>query len=198
MSSLMVSAQVALPAWVKARGLAITQLVFNGALSLGSVLWGVVAEQAGLPWTFVIAAAGLAVSSVVALRWRLATPGAAQFTPSLHWPAPQVAEIPADDQGPVMVMIEYRIDPAKRAAFAEVLERLGHIRRRDGALFWDHFVDTADPTRHVEVFLSESWLEHLRQHERVTVADRAVEDQVKAFHVGTEPPVVTHLVSARE
>ena len=96
-----------------------------------------------------------------------------------------------------MVTIEYRIDPLKRAAFAEALERLGHIRRRDGALFWDHFIDTSDPTRHVEVFLSDSWLEHLRQHERVTIADRAVEDPLRAFHVGTEPPVVTHLVSAR-
>jgi hypothetical protein len=96
-----------------------------------------------------------------------------------------------------MVMIEYRIDPARNEVFAKVLERMGHVRRRDGALFWEHFSDAADPARHVEAFISESWMEHLRQHERVTVADRALENELRAFHVAGEAPVVTHLISAR-
>ena len=41
----------------------------------------------------------------------------------------------------------------------------------------------------------ESWVEHLRQHERVTVADRAAEEKAKAFHVDPEPIVVTHWVA---
>ena len=69
--------------------------------------------------------------------------------------------------------------------------------RRDGALFWEHFTDTADPMRHVETFIAENWLEHLRQHERVTLADRALEEEVRAYHKGDGPPMVTHLVSAR-
>ena len=96
-----------------------------------------------------------------------------------------------------MVTIEYRIDPARGAAFADVLERMGHVRRRDGALFWEHFADTADPSRHVEVFIAESWLEHLRQHERVTQADRALEEELRTYQVGDKAPVVTHLISDR-
>jgi hypothetical protein len=80
-----------------------------------------------------------------------------------------------------MVTIEYRVDPAQRTAFAEVLERVGRVRRRDGALLWEHFADKANPARHIEVFIAESWLEHLRQHERVTVADRALEDELRRF-----------------
>ena len=96
-----------------------------------------------------------------------------------------------------MVLVEYRVDPARSAAFTEALERLGQVRRRAGALFWEHFTDTADPSRHIETSISENWVEHLRQHERVTLADRGLEEEVRAFQVGERPSVVTHLVSAR-
>jgi hypothetical protein len=96
-----------------------------------------------------------------------------------------------------MVTIDYRIDPATAEAFAEVLERMGHVRRRDGALFWEHFADAADPRRHVEAFIAENWLEHLRQHERITRSDRALEEELNSYQVDDKAPVVTHLISAR-
>jgi predicted MFS family arabinose efflux permease len=197
MSTLMLSAQVALPPWVKARGLAVVQMVFSGALTLGSLLWGVLADLAGIPWTLVVAAAGLAGASILTMRWRLPAQEDEDQRPSFHWPAPVTASSIPDDRGPVMVTIEYHINPARSAAFAEVLERMGHIRRRDGALFWEHFSDAADPDRHIEVFIAESWMEHLRQHERITIADRAVEDELRTFQVDGQAPRVSHLVSAR-
>jgi MFS family permease len=196
MSTLMLSAQVALPEWVKARGLAVAQMVFSGAITLGSLAWGAVADRMGIPWTLVLAAGGLAVASVLTLRWRLAL-DTVDRTPSQHWPDPVVAGDIPGDRGPVMVMVEYRVDPGRSEAFAETLERLGHVRRRDGALFWEHFTDTADPTRHIETFIAENWTEHLRQHERVTLADRALEEELRAYQVGGQAPIVTHLVGAR-
>jgi MFS family permease len=197
MSTLMLSAQVALPPWVKARGLAVVQMVFSGALTLGSLLWGALADQVGIPWTLLTAGVGLAGASFLTLRWRLPAQEAEDYRPSLHWPLPTTAGSIADDRGPVMVTVEYRIDPARSTAFAEALERRGHVRRRDGALFWEHFADAADPARHIEVFIAESWMEHLRQHERVTVGDRALEDELRTFQLGEAAPVVTHLISAR-
>jgi hypothetical protein len=196
MSTLMLSAQVALPEWVKARGLAVAQMVFSGALTLGSLVWGVVADGMGISWTLILAAGGLAVASVLTLRWRLALE-TVDRTPSQHWPEPVVTGDIPGDRGPVMVMVEYRVELGRGAAFAETLERLGHVRRRDGALFWEHFTDTADPTRHIETFIAENWTEHLRQHERATLADRALEEELRAFQVGGIAPVVTHLVGVR-
>jgi len=86
---------------------------------------------------------------------------------------------------------------AKGKLAMPVLALGGHVRRRDGALFWEHFTDTADPMRHVETFIAENWTEHLRQHERVTLADRALEEELRAFQVGDNAPIVTHLVGAR-
>src|SRR5260370_42176042 len=94
-----------------------------------------------------------------------------------------------------MIEIEYRIELARRQDFAGAVEALGRLRRRAGAFFWAHFVDVGDPARNVEVFLVESWLQHLRQHDRMTIGDRAIQERVTAFHIAAEPPKVLHLVA---
>jgi hypothetical protein len=95
----------------------------------------------------------------------------------------------------VLVTVEYRIDPARARDFADSMSELRRIRERDGAIFWELFEDAADPRRHVECFLVDSWIEHLRQHERVTAEDRMLENRARAFHTGDAPPVVSHLIA---
>ena len=198
LSTLNVAAQVALPAWVKARGLSVYLLVFNGGLAFGSPLWGFVANRLGMPLALAISASGLAAAALVVLRWKLPAADVSNLAPSMHWPAPLVAlEDLEAEKGPVMIEIEYRIDPAQQVAFSQALQELGRVRRRDGAIFWQHFVDVSDPARNVEVFMLESWLQHLRQHERVTVADRPIQERVLAFHVGDSPPRLAHFVAEK-
>jgi hypothetical protein len=67
--------------------------------------------------------------------------------------------------------------------------------RRDGAVRWGLFADPGRPTQYLETFLVESWAEHLRQHARVTMEDRIVQDLARSFHAGSEEPVVTHLIA---
>ena len=110
----------------------------------------------------------------------------------MHWPQPIVTEAVEADAGPVMVTVEYRIAATDREEFLAALERLAHERKRDGAYAWGIFRDTADETRYLETFFVESWLEHLRQHQRVTKADRKLEDQVRRY--AQDVPVVTHLI----
>jgi MFS family permease len=197
LASLNVSAQVALPEWVRARGLALFMTVYFGAHTAGSALWGQVAALAGLPLAHVIAAAGALLAIPLTWRWHLQTGSDIDLTPSMHWPAPIVSREVEQDRGPVLVTVEYRIDPAERTPFLAALDRLGHERRRDGAYRWGVFEDAADPARLVETFLVESWLEHLRQHERVTNADRVMQGEVRQFNLEGEPKV-THLIAAEK
>jgi hypothetical protein len=78
----------------------------------------------------------------------------------------------------------------------DVLDELALERRRDGAFAWSVFKDATQPDRFVECFFEESWLEHLRHHERVTSADREIQARVRGFHLGSAPPLVTHLLAA--
>jgi Transmembrane secretion effector len=90
---------------------------------------------------------------------------------------------------------EYRIDPKDREPFLAALAKLAYERRRDGAYAWGVFEDAAEEGRMLETFLVDSWLEHLRQHERVTHADRVVQAAVYRFQTeGT--PKVTHLIAS--
>ncbi len=196
LSVLTISAQYALPEWVRGRGLAIYVTVMFGALSLGSAVWGQVATSLGLGPALFIAAAGCAIGIPVLRRWKLQTAKGLDLSPSVHWPLPVMTGDFDAHRGPVMVMVTYEIDPGSREQFLEALEQVGRERRRDGAYEWRVFEDPNKQGCFVETFLSDSWLDHLRQHERVTKSDRAQEDAARKFQVG-EGPVTTHLVAAR-
>ena len=195
LATLSVSAQVALPDWVRGRGLALYTTVFFGCLTLGSAAWGEIAEWVGLPLAHFLAAAGAVVAIPLTWRWKLQTGAEFDLSPSMHWPAPITAQSIASDRGPVLVTVEYQIRPQDREAFLEAIAKLEHGRRRDGAYAWGVFEDAAGPGRMVETFLVESWMEHLRQHERVTNADRIVQEAVGRFHMHGEPKV-THFIAA--
>ena len=94
-----------------------------------------------------------------------------------------------------MVTVEYRVDPKDRKAFLAAISEFGSQRRRDGAFAWGIFEDAAEEGRFVETFMVESWIEHLRQHQRVTDADRVLQEAVQRFHPGAKP-TVTHLIAA--
>jgi MFS family permease len=195
LATLTVSAQVSLPDWVRARGLALFTTVFFGCLTLGSAVWGELAAVLGLPAAHFLAAAGAVIAIPLTWRWKLQAGVGVDLTPSMHWPAPITTQAIAHDRGPVLVTVEYRIRPQDREAFLQAIEKLGYERRRDGAYRWGVYEDAADAGRIVETFLVGSWMEHLRQHERVTNADRLVQDAVQRFQLAGEPKV-THFLAA--
>ncbi|SFE40091.1 MFS transporter [Nitrosomonas sp. Nm166] len=193
-SSLNISAQMALPDWVRARGLAIFQMVFFGAMTTGSLGWGQAAEVVGLP--LALAASGLLALFLIPVtgRFKLNLGEHHDHTPSGHWAEPVLITPVAHDHGPVLVTLEYRIDDADRDAFCSLMRELGIIRRRDGAIQWGFFEDVEDHGRFIEVFTVESWLAHLRQHARVSASDKILQDKILALHGGNAPPRVTHAV----
>ena len=197
MSTLSVAAQSAAPAWVRARALGISLLVVQGGLAIGSLLWGALAAQAGTSIALLAAAATLVAGLAAGWRQRLHGLDDLDLTPNPHWPEPVVLGEVDVERAPVLVTVEYEIDPEKAEAFADVMGELAAIRRRDGAVHWGLFRDAGRPDRFVEVFLVRSWLEHLRQHERITTADRALEERVYAF-LAHGRPTVTHLLGVRD
>lgn len=195
LSSLNVAAQMAAPAWVKARALAVYLLVFQGAMTTGSIVWGSLASRTSVATALTVAGLSLALASVLALKFRLPAVAASDLTPSGHWADPIVSQAVEDERGPVMVLIEYRVEPARVAEFARELKRFKTVRERDGGMDWRVFEDSADPGLMVETFIVASWLEHRRQHERVTHDDRLSQEALTRFHIGREPPKVRHLLA---
>lgn len=195
LATLNLSAQMALPDWVRGRGLAIYIMVFFGAMSVGSALWGQLAGWVGLINTHWIAAATMLLAIALSWRWKLQHSVAVDLSPSMHWPVPQALWLQDASDGPVMVTVEYHIAEVDRHAFLLALDQLNHARRRDGAYAWAIYEDAEHPGRMLETFYLESWAEHLRQHERVTKADQALQQSIR--ELTQDEPTVTHFISAR-
>jgi MFS family permease len=195
-NTLTMSAQLALPNWVRARGMSIFQMALMGGTASGAALWGQVAGLSSVPAAIVAAALAGVALLFLTRRASVAWGADEDFSPQ---PVRTVASDVVDvqpDEGPVMVSVEYLIDPAQAAEFARVMESTRRARLRQGALSWGLFRDAAVPGRYVEIFVDESWVEHLRRHERFTAADHGLRARRLAFHRGEGPPHVQRYIGA--
>ncbi len=195
LSSMQVAVQTALPPWVRGRGLALYWVVLMGSMAAGSVGWGHLAEWIGIREALAASATAGALVVLATLRLRIGGHEDVDLSPSMHWPAPMPAARPELDAGPVLVTVEYRIRARHVTRFLKAMRTVRRMRLRDGASYWQIFRDTEDPERLVEHFVTESWAEHLRQHGRVTKADRDIEARIRTLHAGDSPPKVTHYIA---
>ena len=194
-NSLTVSAQLALPDWVRARGMSIYQMALMGSSAAGAALWGQVATWTSVRTSLVSAAVCALVSLLVTRRFRVEAGVQEDLTPA-EFARPAGTEIDVDPhEGPVLITIEYRIDPATAPEFLAVMEQTRRNRLRHGMLSWSLFRDPADPSHYIEHFVDESWVEHLRHFERMTAFDLALRERRLSFHVEPSPPKVSRYIS---
>ena len=194
-NTLTVASQLSLPDWVRARGMSLYMMTMMAATSAGAALWGQVASMIDVPWTFVAAAGTGIALMLVAGRLQTMSMEQQDLTPARILKEP-VPAFPVEHQmGPVMVTVDYRIDPARAAEFSTVMRESRANRLQMGALSWGLFHDTSEPGHYIEYFLDESWADHLRRFDRFTAADADLRERRYAFHVGAEPPKVTRYIA---
>jgi MFS family permease len=199
MSTLNVSVQLSVPSWVRARALGIYQMILQGGMAIGGVIWGLVAEHSSTRIALACAGAGLLITLPLALRFHVLRGGVQDLSPyKRNRPVPQVVIEPNPTDGPVRVSIQYYIDPDEYNAFTRAIHKLRDVRMRDGAFRWGVFQDINEPSHMNETFLVESWVEYLRQRERFTASDLQIRDEVWSFHKGEQPPRVSHMIYAKE
>jgi MFS family permease len=192
-STLNAELQLFLPVWVRARGLAIYMVNFTGSMTVGALIWGLVAEGLGLQLTFFIAAGVMLVGVILGFFRRVPETGHLDREPAIYWGEPRLAFDPEPNAGAVLVTVEYTVAPEREAAFLEAMDRLRRSRLQTGATRWELYRDGDRPDRFVELFSVPSWEEHQRQHEgRLTVTDQGVEEAALAF--SDPPPRAEHLL----
>jgi MFS family permease len=194
-NTLTVYSQLALPDWVRARGMAMYMMVMMGATSASAALWGQAASLIEVRWTFV-AAAACGLVALLLMRRMLSWPEAEEdLTPARILEEPTPAFEIAHGKGPVMVTVQYDIDPARTQEFLAVMQESRANRLQKGALSWGLFQDTEQPGHFVEYYLDESWADHLRRFERFTAADAELRERRYGFHIGADKPKVTRYVA---
>ena len=198
MTSFSTSVQLHVPRWVQARVVSVYMLLFQAGMSLGSIVWGELADRLSLLVALLAAAGWMLASLALALPFPMHQPEGLDFSPGESWTdgllSAEEDEVNPDD-GPVVVLIDYDVDPADHPAFRVAARALTRLRLRDGALRAGVFTDLSQPRRISELFYVATWGEHERQHHRFTRDDQLVEAEVRRFHQGPEPPRVTHFLA---
>jgi predicted MFS family arabinose efflux permease len=187
--------QTTLPGWAKARGMSYYLVIFQGGGALGSAVFGVIAQNAGLTDALLASACGLALVAVVGVWLPFKAISARELLPAGDWPDPQLVGAGSPD-GPVLVAIEYAPRPGLEQDLVTALYAGRHARRRTGAVSWRVWRDAADPGRILEQFVVGSWEEHLRQHERVSRRDEQRLQAIETMTDPSQPTTVTHWLTA--
>jgi hypothetical protein len=174
--------------------MAVYQMMTFGGLALGSWLWGVLADHLGISLSLALSGVAMLASLLLAWSFRLPAYEHLNMEPSGAWPEPEVTLDFDPQSGPVIVSEEYRIAPEDVPAFLSAMRILRRNRRRDGARRWMLTQDVADPEVWLGRFEVATWLDHMRQHHRVTVADRTAELRVRDLHKGQTPPRIRYFL----
>ncbi|MCX4767209.1 MFS transporter [Streptomyces sp. NBC_01275] len=197
LSTLNAAVQTRLPGWVRARGLAVYLLVFQGGQGVASPLWGALVQWLGLTTALLTSSALLLLSALTLCRWRLH--GMEGIDPALsdHWPSPPLVFEPGPADGPVLVSVVYRVAPGDCTSFIDAMAHVARSRRRTGALTWGLYQDGNEPGRFIENYLVGSWGEHQAQHHsRLTGSDRRFEERARALLLPGARAEVTHAFDA--
>lgn len=192
-------AQLAAPAWVRSRALAIFQLGFNGALVAGTFFWGWLGTAIGLPHALLAAAATGLVLAIVARLFGIdgetapAAPRADPEPPPPEAVAPELRQVVTRARHRVLETQAYRILPADQEAFLAIMAEIRDVRGRAGAIRWHLYEDVAHADGWLEVWTVENWTDHLRELTRMNGADRAVLARALALHQGPKLPTSRYL-----
>jgi MFS family permease len=193
LSNVNAALQLFLPKWVRARGLAVYQMVLFGGQAAGAVIWGAVAATAGLVPAFFVSAAVMAGGAATLWLWPF-HPIEHMDRSAVRWPEPHLIVSSDRQTGLVLVRITYTITEANEQQFLEAMTQLRQSRLRTGATDWALYRDGANPRVFIELFGVASWDEHLRQHrERQTGTD--LESRDTAAALSDPPPQADHYLA---
>jgi len=194
MTAAQTAAQTALPNWVRSRGMGVFLTFFMGSLAIGPAVWGGLAQFTDIPTAIYTASSCLIVAAFITRRWPVSGNENMDHTPSRHWQLPEPKLALQPDQGPVMICITYQVREDARQEFLVTIEQLGKARRRDGAWDWNIMENISAPNSFQEHYQVYSWVDHLRQHERISKQDAMVQAKIRELLEPDTKPVISHFI----
>ncbi|MCA1386378.1 MULTISPECIES: MFS transporter [unclassified Bradyrhizobium] len=188
-----IAVQLSAPRWVAGRSLAAYQAAISGGIAIGSWVWGRLTDGAGVEVALLASSALMLLSPLLGLWLRMPPITASeQDTESLA--DPEVRLTLTARSGPLVVEIAYRVSQENARAFHNVMQNVQLLRQRNGAYGWSIARDIADPELWIERYHCPTWLDYLRQRNRSTQSERALDRRASAFHVGPDPVRVRRLL----
>jgi len=189
-----IGVQLSAPRWVAGRALAAFQAAIATGIAVGSWAWGSIANNTGVEISLLISAAVMIASPLLARWMRMPPVGGRNEEPIETIADPEVRLPLIARSGPIVVEIEYRVDDRKARLFYAIMQRVQLNRQRNGAYGWSIARDLADPELWTERYHCPTWQDYLRQRNRSTQSERALQARALSFHLGPEPARVRRML----
>ena len=180
-----VGVQLSAPRWVTARALSCWGAAVTGGMAFGAIIWGEAAAAWGTGPALILSGASLAATALLGLAMPMPTvAGAVEEMAELR-ADPEVALALTLRSGPIVIEIDYRVDPDEARGFYSAMLDTRKARLRSGAFEWSIARDVADPWLWTERYHCPTWADYLRQRNRATLADLQAEKVADSFHRGS-------------
>ena len=191
--SFVIAARQVTPEWVQTRSLSLFYVVMQGPFVLGGLGFGIIDTFLPLRETLFVVALAFVPGILSIPRFRLPVVDRSSLQLVVN-PSLPIGDHVHPDDGPVLILVEYRVGEEDTDAFLQAMAGLRIVRRRLGGTRWGVFQDVTAHGKFFETFLVPSWNGYLLQRAHYTMADREVEERASAFHRGPGDPAITRLV----
>lgn len=189
-----VTVQLSTPRWVIGRALALYQTGTFGGMAAGSLIWGALAEWAGLDTALLGASVLLVVGALIGLPFPLPEFGGLDLDPLNRFREPTTRFDLDYRSGPVIIMVDYEIAQNDVHEFLDIMSQRRRIRIRDGAQQWALLRDLHQPEHWIESYHVPTWGEYVRHNERRTKADADLFTRLGNLHCGSGSPNVRRMI----
>lgn len=177
-----VTVQLSAPRWVTARALSLFSSAITAGIGIGAWGWGLVAEAYDV--AFALSASGIAVAFTALLGFvlPLARDQISDNSTVDIGQEPEVAMSLTLRSGPVVVEVEYDVDPGKAREFYGVMMKMQGVRKRIGGFQWSISRDIANPALWTERYHCPTWGDYLRMRDRYSQADFDIQAEADSYN----------------
>lgn len=189
-SMLNISVQLTAPRWVTARALSLFSSALTGGIAFGAWFWGQVAGHLGVTPALILSGSVAAATALLGIIIPLPQPQEFDTATIEQLNEPEVGLALTMRSGPVVVELEYNVDPTQAREFYEAARHLQKLRQRNGGFNWSLARDIAKPEIWTERFHCPTWGDYLRMRNRYTLSDINLQREVESLcQPGTKRPV---------
>lgn len=177
-----VSVQLSAPRWVTARALSLFSSALTAGIGIGAWLWGEFADANGVAVAYI--ASGCAVGATALLGYLLpvARDREGENATVAIGHEPEVGLELTPRSGPIVVEVEYDVDPDQAREFYAVMMEMQRVRKRIGGFEWSLARDIADPALWTERYHCPTWGDYLRMRDRYSQEDFEAQAAADSFN----------------
>lgn len=183
-----VGVQLSAPRWVAGRAISLNSSALTGGIVVGAWLWGQVTAGWGVDIAMIASGTLLVLTSLLV--------GLVLPMPRVSLTGTEVVEVGNEPEvalqltersGPIVIEIDYWVNPEHARQFYGAMLKLQHARLRNGAFDWSLSRDIANPALWTERYYCLTWGDYQRQRSRYTQSDRDLQTQASAFNAEGSP-----------